>query len=55
MFIKAKSFHDFHKLALKGQVVLLNFGEYSLKTVGEKSKFKRRRVIKQFYKKLYKK
>lgn len=54
MFIKAKSFHDFHKLALKGQVVLLNFGEYSLKTVGENSRFKRRRVIEQFYKNLLK-
>lgn len=50
MVRKAKSFNDFHKLALKGQICLLTFGQYSQKTRGISNKYKRRKVISYFYK-----
>jgi len=54
MVLKAKSFSDFQKLALKGQICLLTFGQYSHKTRGISNKYKRRKVISYFYKNLLK-
>lgn len=51
MLKKSNTFNDFNKLLLKGQQILLTFGEYSNKTAGTSSKLKRRKIIKYFYKK----
>ena len=42
-FVKAKSFHDFNKLCLKGKQKILSFGEYCSKI--NTTKDKRRKVI----------
>jgi len=53
MLKKSNTFNDFNKLLLKGQQILLTFGEYSNKTAGTSSKLKRRKIIKYFYKKIW--
>ena len=54
MGLRAKSFHDFNILKLKGQQHILSFGEYSLKKYGTDNRLKRRKVISYFYKNLFK-
>lgn len=55
MLKKSYTFNDFNKLILKGEQILLTFGQYSSKTSGLSNKLKRRKVIKYFYKKIQKK
>lgn len=52
MITKAKTFHDFNKLILKGEQILLTFGEYCMKNIGNSNPAKRRKVITYFYKKI---
>jgi hypothetical protein len=49
--IKSKSFDDFNSLHFKGSQKLLTFGQYSNKP--NNTKLKKRKIIYEFYKKLY--
>lgn len=53
MNVKSQSFNDFSTLLLKGQIKLLTFGEYSIKSFSSSDRHKRRKVIKYFYDNLY--
>ena len=52
MIVKAKTFNDFSQLILKGQLVLLTFGQFCAKNIGKSNPAKRRKLITYFYKKI---
>ena len=52
MGLKAKSFQDFQCLHYYGQQKILSFGQYSMKTLGQPNKEKKRKIIYYFYKNL---
>ena len=52
MLKKAHTFHDFNKLILGGNQILLTFGQYCTKNIGCSNPTKRRKKIQYFYKKI---
>lgn len=50
MLKKAHTFHDFNKLILRGNQIILTFGQYCAKNMGSSTPSKRRKVIQYFYK-----
>jgi hypothetical protein len=52
MLKKAHTFNDFNKLILRGNQILLTFGQYCAKNIGCSNPAKRRKVIQYFYKRI---